>query len=69
MMEQKIIAINTASPDRKETAFTQKAWLNLRKIGDTQYLYLRIETVVTNAAPPAKVQPKAATKGCGCGKK
>lgn len=66
---QNVVTIDTLDPNQKEVVFNQSAWFNLRKIGDTQYRFVRLEAVPINQRPPAPTPPKAAQSGCGCGKK
>ncbi len=66
---QNVVTIDTLDPNQKEVVFNQSAWLNLRKIGDTQYRFVRLETVPNSQRPPAPTPTKATQSGCGCGKK
>ena len=67
---QNVVTIDTLDPNQKEVVFNQSAWFGMRKKGDTQYRFVRLEAVPPNQRPAAAPTPQKATQsGCGCGKK
>lgn len=66
---QNVVTIDTLDPNQKQVVFNQSAWFNLRKIGDTQYRFIRLEVAPNSTRPTAPTPTKAAQSGCGCGKK
>jgi len=66
---QNVVTIDTLDPNQKQVIFSQSAWLNLRKIGDTQYRFVRLEAGQFQPKQAPTAAPKAAQGGCGCGNK
>ena len=67
---QNVVTIDTLDPNQKQVVFSQSAWLNLRKIGDTQYRFVRLEAGQFQPKQAPAAAPKATQSGCACkGKK
>jgi hypothetical protein len=66
---QNVATIDLLDPNQKQVIFTQSAWLNLRKAGDTQYKFIGLVPAQSSPKQTTTAAPKAAKSGCGCGKK
>lgn len=66
---QNVVTIDMLDPNQKEVVFNQSAWFNLRKIGDTQYRFVRLEAAPNSTKPAAPTPQKATQSGCACKKK
>jgi len=66
---QNVATIDTLDANQKQVIFSQSAWLNLRKAGDTQYKFIGLVPAQSSPKQAATAARKAAKSGCGCGKK
>lgn len=64
------IIITAKNKDGREMLFTFEAWANLRKVNDTEWVYVSqkadgIEAIKAVATRPAPIYPSSGCSSCG----